>query len=187
MENSDPFTEGAAAAPEEKKKAGGPSSWLLIVIALVNFLALAGIGAYLVFLQPTHTTIVQAQPAAGEGAEGEGAAGGDAGVAEEDLGDKGPLMAIDPIVTNLAEPDSEHYLKVSIQLRITSEPAIEEVEAFMVPIRSQILMFLSSLSVVDISGADNKRAIQEQVKRIANETLEVTRISRVYFTEFVIQ
>ena len=187
MENSDPFGEASEEAPKEKKTSSGPSSWLLIVIALLNFAAVAGIGAYLVFLQPTQAPVAQAQPGIGPADLAQAAQTGDGGVADDETGGNGPLMAIDPIVTNLAEPDSDHYLKVSIQLRITSEPAVAEVEASMVPIRSQILMFLSSLSVADISGADNKRAIQTQVKRIANETLEVTRITRVYFTEFVIQ
>jgi flagellar basal body-associated protein FliL len=99
----------------------------------------------------------------------------------------GPLLALESMVTNLAEPDSDRYLKVSMQLRITSEAARPEVEAQMVPVRNQILLYLSSLTVSETSGADNKRDIQKKVKRIANEAMPSSRITQVYFTEFVIQ
>jgi flagellar FliL protein len=105
--------------------------------------------------------------------------------AEEQPG--GPLLALDSMVTNMAEPDTDRYLKVSMQLRLTSEAARVEVEAQLVPVRNQILLYLSSLTVADTSGADNKRDIQKRVKRIANEAMPTSRITQVYFTEFVIQ
>ncbi len=99
----------------------------------------------------------------------------------------GPLLALESMVTNMAEPDTDRYLKVSMQLRLTSEGARPEVEAQLVPVRNQILLYLSSLTVSDTSGADNKYLIQKRVKRIANEAMPSSRITQVYFTEFVIQ
>jgi flagellar FliL protein len=121
--------------------------------------------------------------AGGHGASGEGAAatGGDEEAAT------GPLMPLEGMVTNLADPDSDRYLKISMQVRITSLAAKAEVEAHLVPVRSQILLYLSSLTIADTSGADNKRNIQKRVKRIANEAMPTSRITQVYFTEFVIQ
>jgi flagellar FliL protein len=99
----------------------------------------------------------------------------------------GPIMPLEPIVTNLSAPDDDRYLKVTVQLRVTSEPAKAEVEASLVPIRSQILMYFASLTVADISGADKRRLVQSQVRRIANEAMPTSRIKFVYFTEFVVQ
>jgi flagellar basal body-associated protein FliL len=99
----------------------------------------------------------------------------------------GPIMALDPIVTNLAEPDSDRYLKVTAQLRVTSESAKAEVEAAIVPIRSAILMYFSSLAMSDITGPDKRREIQTTVRRLANEAMPSSRIKFVYFTEFVVQ
>jgi flagellar protein FliL len=96
-------------------------------------------------------------------------------------------MALEPLVTNLALPDTDRYLKVTMQLRISSEAAKAEVEANLVPVRNQVLLYLSSLTIEDTVGADNKREIQKRVKRIANEAMPSSRISQVYFTEFVIQ
>lgn len=122
------------------------------------------------------------KPAGGHGeSKGHGESGGD----EQAAG--GPLMPLESMVTNLADPDSDRYLKVSMQLRITGEGAKAEVEAHLVPVRNQILLYLSSLNIGDTSGADNKRDIQKRVKRIANEAMPTSRITQVYFTEFVIQ
>jgi flagellar FliL protein len=99
----------------------------------------------------------------------------------------GPIMALDPIVTNLAEPDSDRYLKVTAQLRVTSESAKGEVEASMVPIRSAILMYMSSLNMEDITGSEKRLKVQANVRRLANDAMPATRIKFVYFTEFVVQ
>lgn len=99
----------------------------------------------------------------------------------------GPIMALDPIVTNLAEPDSDRYLKVTAQLRVTSEGAKAEVEAALVPIRSAILMYFSSLNMEDITGSEKRLKVQTTVRRLANEAMPSSRIKFVYFTEFVVQ
>lgn len=123
-----------------------------------------------------------------EKAEGHGEKkSGHGGEESEEHPAAGPLLALDSMVTNMAEPDSDRYLKVSMQLRLTSEAARAEVEAQLVPVRNQILLYLSSLTVADTSGADNKYSIQKKVKRIANEAMPSSRITQVYFTEFVIQ
>lgn len=125
-------------------------------------------------------------------AEGHGAGGehGGAGNVDESLDPPdgpGPIMALEPIVTNLAEPDSDRYLKVTVQLRVSSESAKAEVEAALVPIRSNILMYFSSLNMADITGAEKRRAVQTMVRRLGNEAMPASRIRFVYFTEFVVQ
>lgn len=219
-----------AAKPEEgdkKEKAPGGANKLLLIIALANFLAVFGLGGYLVY-DKLHAGHAAAQPdkkaadahgekkAEGHGEEGaeeghgeEGAAEGHGEKKEEGHGGggghgakagghdtdeslnppdgPGPIMALEPIITNLADPDSDRYLKVTVQLRITSEAAKSEVEASLVPIRSQMLMYFSSLTLADVSGADKRRTVQTSVRRIANEAMPSSRIRFVYFTEFVIQ
>jgi flagellar basal body-associated protein FliL len=99
----------------------------------------------------------------------------------------GPIVALEPIVTNLADQESDRYLKIQLSLRVTSEGAKSEVEAALVPIRSAILMYLSSLTVADISGAEKRKMVQTQLRRVANDAMPATRIKFVYFSEFVVQ
>ncbi|MDB4974605.1 MAG: fliL [Myxococcaceae bacterium] len=131
------------------------------------------------------------KPAEGHGKPAEGghgkAAEHDEAASGEETAAGGPLMVLDSMVTNLADPDSDRYLKVGLQMRITSEAAKAEVEAHLVPVRNQILLYLSSLTIADTSGAENKREIQKRIKRLSNEAMPTSRITAVYFTEFVIQ
>lgn len=216
------------AAPQAEAGAPAPkASKLPIILALVNFLAVLGLGGYFVYTQQYAAAQAkkadekagekkedhgEKQAAHGEEAAEEEAEEGETAEAPEGHGEKkaeghgkkeeghgggeegayegaqgGPLLALESMVTNMAEPDSDRYLKVSMQLRLTSEGARPEVEGQLVPVRNQILLYLSSLTVEETSGADNKRSIQKRVKRIANEALPSSRITQVYFTEFVIQ
>jgi flagellar basal body-associated protein FliL len=126
-----------------------------------------------------------------EKAEGHGKPGAHGEVAVDESvsppDSPGPIMALEPIVTNLADQDSDRYLKVTLQLRVASEGAKSEVETALVPIRSAILMYLSSLTVADISGSDKRKIVQNSLRRIANEAMPASRIKFVYFTEFVVQ
>jgi flagellar protein FliL len=200
----------------------------MTILALVNFLAVLGLGGYFFYTQQhaaaqpkkaeaghgdkkeaaghgaakpegEHAAAEEEEPAEGEheaaagehekAAEGHAKPAGGHGeeAVVEDHAGGGPLLPLESMVTNLADPDSDRYLKVSMQLRITSEAGKLEVESYLVPVRNQILLYLSSLTIADTSGADNKRDIQKKVKRMANEAMPSSRITAVYFTEFVIQ
>ncbi len=167
--------------PEAKKPAPSGNK-LMMLIGLVNLLCVAGVGAYLV-MAAKHAPASAKAPASHTGPAGEHAPAGH----DDEPKEVGPIIALEPLVTNLADPDSDRYLKLTLQLRAASELARPEVEGSLVPIRSQILLFLSSLNVGDVSGSDKKHEIQKQLKRIANEAMPVSRITHVYFTEFVIQ
>jgi flagellar basal body-associated protein FliL len=225
-----------AEAPAPAK--GGGGNKLVTILAILNFVAVLGLGGYFFYMQQ-HAAAQGKKDEPAEGGEGHGEkkeaghgekkeaghgekkeaghgekkegghgeekeAGhgekkeGGHGEAKEEHGaegeshgdehaGEGPLLALESMVTNLSEPDSDRYLKVVLQFRLTSEAAKPEVEAYLVPVRNQILIFLSSLTMEDTVGAENKRALQKRVKRIANEAMPSSRITEVYFTEFVIQ
>jgi len=123
-------------------------------------------------------------------AEGHGGGHGGKGDVDESVDppdSPGPILALEPIVTNLADQDSDRYLKIQLSLRCTSESAKAEVVAALVPIRSAILMYLSSLTVADITGAEKRKNVQTQLRRVANDAMPATRIKFVYFSEFVVQ
>jgi flagellar FliL protein len=150
---------------------------LLLVLVAVNLLAVTGLGGYFVYRQHFAPQL-EAQGARGGEADAEG---------EAKQKGAGPIVAMAPLVTNLAAPDTDRYLKITIQLRVASDQALGEVDAALVPIRSQFLLYLSSLTVDDLVGADQKRELQEKLKGIANEALSSSPITHVYFTEFVTQ
>lgn len=169
----------AAAAPADSAPKGGGSSKVVLVLVALNLVAVAGVGGYVAFQMQKHPPGGGAHGAAGEhgGAEG----------AEHAPTERGPIIALDSIITNMADPAETHFLKVTVQLEGKDEPAKLAIEAALVPIRDRILVRLSSLTIVETQGADKKRALQSELVAMINAELGGHQVSHVYFTEFVVQ
>lgn len=183
--------EGAPAAAGGKRK-------LVILIVLLNVLALGGVAAYVVLQgRKGAAHAAPAEAAEGEGGgEGEGAAaaeGGEGGEGGHAGGTKathsrGPLIALDAIITNIVDLDELRFLKVTVQLQAKDEAAKTAIEDALVPVRDRILLRLSSLTVEDTRGAEKKVALQTELLRLINTELGGgNKVTHVYFTEFVVQ
>jgi len=67
------------------------------------------------------------------------------------------------------------------------EKAKLRIEAALVPIRSESLLFFSALELKDATGQDQIRTLAEELKQKLNTLVGKDSIRRVYFSEFVIQ
>jgi len=170
----------AAAAPADSAPKGGSSKIVIILVAL-NFVAVAGVGGYVAFQmqKQKHGPGGAAPGAAAEHGEAEGGAHGPT--------ERGPIIALDSIITNMADPAETHFLKVTVQVEGKDEPAKLAIEAALVPIRDRILVRLSSLTIAETQGADKKRALQAELVTMINAELGGHQVRHVYFTEFVVQ
>ncbi len=101
--------------------------------------------------------------------------------------DVGPLLSVDPIVVNLNEEDASRYLKVTVQLEMKNEDDLALVETALVPVRSKLLLFLSSLGVSDLTGGENKLELQKKMKALVNSEIKPIKIKQIYMTELVVQ
>jgi flagellar FliL protein len=167
----------AAAAPADSAPKGGSSKVVIILVAL-NLVAVAGVGGYVAFQMQTHPPAAAAHGAAEEHGEAEG---------EHGPKERGPIIALESIITNMSDPAETHFLKVTVQLEGKDEPAKLAIEAALVPIRDRILVRLSSLTIAETQGADKKRALQSELVTMINAELGGRQVSHVYFTEFVVQ
>ena len=149
---------------DEDDLAPKPSK-LPLLFGLLNLLATGGVGA-LVF-----TT-------AGSGA-----------AQEEAVDTSEPPIPIEmqPFVVNLNEPKSSRYLKVTIELEVHGEERQAAFETKKRAIRSELLRYLSNLTVEDTMGADKKKAINEALLAQVEEHLGKDTIAGLYLTEFVVQ
>lgn len=176
---------------------------LLIALVAVNMLGLFGLGGYLVY---STSAGAQAAPAAEgeegdedelEGEEGEegdegedgedGEEGGEAARDQDSPHEMGPLVEFESMVVNLHEDTSDHYLKVTFQVELSSEEVAAEAEGRMVPFRDATLMYLSSLTVAEASGPDNALAVRTHLLEIARHTLGRRAVRHLYFTEYLVQ
>ena len=160
------------AAPAAVKPAAPPNrNALIIALVASNMIGLFGLGGYLVY-----STRAGAQaPAASAETEPT--------VAEE----VGPLVEFASMVVNLHETTSDHYLKLTFQIELASEDVAPAAESHMTPYRDAVLMYLTSLSVEQVSGAEGASAVRERLLQLADETMGPHVVRHLYFTEYLVQ
>ncbi|MCG8557253.1 MAG: flagellar basal body-associated FliL family protein [Proteobacteria bacterium] len=151
-----------------------PRNKLILILLLLNLVAVGGTAVY--FLLFSGGSSAQ-QGEDSEPVETESAK----------AGKLGPLVALRPLVVNLAAEDASHYLKAVIQLEIHSADKLPAVEASLVPIRDGLITHLSSLRVAEVSDHGRKAELHEAIVDLANEVLEEDLVKKAYFSEFVVQ
>ena len=98
----------------------------------------------------------------------------------------GPVTEFEPFVVNLNEPTSR-YLKVTLQLELSSHEVQEKFEKGKQIVRDAILSHLSGLTVKDTLGSDAKDKLRDAIKEKVQKLLGEGSVKRVFFQEFVVQ
>ena len=159
-----------AAAPSPKP--AGTSKLLLLLVA-AN-LGASGAG---VFFQ------LRAKPMA---AAAPGAAGAEGAKPGEAAG-PGPTATLEPFVVNLNEVGSSRYLKATFELELADAKSAEVLEKDKRGVRDEVLRYLSSLSVADTLGAENKDKIRTEIVARIDKELGGGKVKKVFFGDFVVQ
>ncbi len=94
---------------------------------------------------------------------------------------------LETFLVNLADPGGERYLKVTMQLSLSSEIASQEIDARMAELRDSILLLLSSKEYDDISSLSGKLALKKTLMSNLNRMLKQGTVQDIYFTEFLVQ
>ncbi|MGE5027684.1 MAG: flagellar basal body-associated protein FliL [Betaproteobacteria bacterium] len=102
------------------------------------------------------------------------------------------FVTLETFTVNLqSDGDSDHYLQVGIDLKVTDSSVVELVKLHMPEIRNSVLLLLSSKSTGQISSLEGKQKLSEEIQAQINKPLntKVTNkgVTGVYFTSFVIQ
>jgi flagellar FliL protein len=161
---------------------------LIIIIAVfVLLMGMMGGGFFLLWSQMSATVAQVQQQNTDE----------DAQEAEEEIVQEeatiGPLYRLDTLIVNLADHGGKRYLRVTMELElkpgedIESEELVEEIEMRMPQLRDTILMILPTKQYADISTTPGKTALRDEVMAKLNSFLKKGQISKIYFTEFVVQ
>lgn len=155
---------GAVEAPKKKSK------FLLILLPLI--LLGGGGGAFLAFSQyPALAALLYDEPAA---------------EAEEPI-EYGQFLEIDNLIINPDGTDGKRYLMVKIGFESEKAKTLEEVTQKEVVVRDAILRFLSAQTVEDLAAIEKRDAIKDELRAMINEILEKGEITRLYFTQYVLQ
>lgn len=180
---------------------------LLLIVLVVNVLIAGGLGYVVISNQKTAAAAQAAVAAAakhkGDGEEGEAEAeeghegGGEAKEEEEGEGHAkkaggkfGPLVEIGSFVANLTSsvPNGPpRYAKVAVFVEAANEDGKTKVEAAVVPIKAESLMYLSGLTAEAVIGQEKIRGLQDELLKRVNGVVGKGVVKRVYFSEFVVQ
>jgi len=148
------------------KKGGGKK--LIIIIAVAVLLAVGGgVGGYLYFT-----------------GDKKGAEHGEE-ESKENVDPKELLYPLDPFVVNLGTPGK--FLKINMQLELTTPSAKERLDARTPQIRDSIIILLGSKTPASVTTAEGKLRAKDEINFRLNQILGDKFVKNVYFTEFVMQ
>jgi flagellar FliL protein len=94
---------------------------------------------------------------------------------------------MEPFIVNIADTEGERYLKIVMQLETSDPEVLKELEQVKPRIRDSILDLLTPKTYKDLMDLAGKQRLREDVAGRVNNILQRGKVTRVYFTEFVVQ
>lgn len=107
--------------------------------------------------------------------------------AQQKAASAGILWAMDTFIVNLMDNGGERYLKVAMQLELSDPEVVPELKEIKPKLRDAVLGILASKSLKDVSTAEGKQRLKEEISNRLSSYLSKGKIYQIYFTEFVIQ
>jgi flagellar FliL protein len=188
-------------APAEAAAEGGSKKKLFIIIgAAVAVALILGVVAFMMLNKGSKKTKKEGEAAQAEGAAAAPAAAGGHGAPAPAAGGHGAAPAaggaaspaanifpMDPFIVNIYDGQELRYLKVKVELEMVG-PAIKgEVEGRLAPIRDSILILLSAKTLQDIQDVQGKNTLKEEILVAINKNIPPGKVTKIYFTDFVVQ
>ncbi len=152
---------------EEPKKSKKKKGKGLIVIIIVVVAVLVGGGGAFFFLSKS--------------------GGGKEQKKEEMKKDESVMLALDPFVVNLSDQGATKFLKVSMQLELSSPAILESAKGKTPQIRDAIINLLTSKTSDSLMSPEGKLQLKDEINMMANQILGNNTVKNVYLTEFVMQ
>lgn len=148
---------------QPKAKKGLPMKWIIIIsIALLVVVAGAGTGYYL-FSKTQSKKPPEQKPAVIT------------------------IWPMDAFVVNISDVGGERYLKLVIQLELSEPGAVAELEQIKPRLRDSILDLLTPKTYKELMDVAGKQRLREDIAGRVNNAISKGKVTRVYFTEFVVQ
>jgi flagellar FliL protein len=94
---------------------------------------------------------------------------------------------MDPFIVNLVDNNGERYLKISVELEVSDKNVVPELNKLKPKLRDNILDLLTAKSYKDLVDMMGKQRLRDEIMMRLNSFLSGGKITKVYFTEFVIQ
>ncbi len=156
------------------------STKMLVIIlgVAVLMIGMMGGGFFLMWTK-MNTTLAQVQMQNADG-----------NATEETVEEESPILPtlkMDTLIVNLADQGGKRYLRITMELELSTPEVLEEINLRMPQLRDTILMVLPSKQYSDISGTEGKITLRDELIAKMNAILKKGTVTTIYFTEFVVQ
>jgi flagellar FliL protein len=101
--------------------------------------------------------------------------------------DVGPTRSLETFIVNLADPQGRRYLKVKMDLELSDEKVMPELDKRLPQLRDTILTTLCSKTYDEIGTLEGKMQLRMEIMARLNQLLKAGKIRNLYFTEFIVQ
>ncbi len=112
---------------------------------------------------------------------------GSEGKAAKEVVEVPGLWSMGSQIVNLMDNNGERYLKATIEIEVSNQESIAELDLLKPKVLDSILGLLSSKSYREIAGFEGKQRLKDEVVVRINGHITKGQARRVYFTEFLIQ
>lgn len=162
-----------------EESAGGNKKMLFIIIgAAVAVLAVVVV----VFMMMGSGD----KPEKKEGATAEAPAAGAAPGAAEAPG-AATVYALEPFIVNIYDGQELRYLKVKVEMEMANSAIKPELEGRLAAMRDAILVVLTSKTLQDVQDMQGKNQLREEILTAVSKIIAQGKVTKIYFTDFVVQ
>jgi flagellar FliL protein len=99
----------------------------------------------------------------------------------------GPIYPLETFIVNLADKETQKYLKLTMQFELDTAKLSEELNQRKPQLRDLVIGLLTMQVYDDVASYKGKAYIRQEIMNRTNGILMTGSIKRVFFTEFVLQ
>jgi flagellar protein FliL len=96
------------------------------------------------------------------------------------------MYPLEPFIVNIYDGQELRYLKVKVEMEMAGATK-GDLDARLAPMRDAVLVLLSSKTLHDIQDVQGKNQLKDEILVAINKIITPGKISKVYFTDFVVQ
>lgn len=96
-------------------------------------------------------------------------------------------VSLPTLTVNLADPPGNRYLKIGMDVEVTSHEAAKKLEQQSARVRDSLILSIATKNVKELVSPAGKILLKNEVAARLNQILGAPQVIRIFFTEFMIQ
>ncbi|MBI5483560.1 MAG: flagellar basal body-associated FliL family protein [Deltaproteobacteria bacterium] len=98
------------------------------------------------------------------------------------------IYPLEPFIVNIRDGRDMRYLKIKLEFETNAGAEVKTVLApYLAPMRDAILVLLTTKNFQELQDLAGKNRLREEILALAAKIAPAGKISRVFFTDFVVQ